>query len=375
MSFKKMQTPSGIRITQPLVFIGIWVLLVFLIYAWLCTLSVQKVHEFREDAIKRHRDRMDPVKAEAHLTQPQDVIRHAAASEVSVGIYLDHLSGFSIQDMYWEPNLFVWFRWKDPHLNPGETFRILGGQIESKEKLEEEIKDGFHYARYFVKVNINKSFNMSLFPVETHLMTIAIEDAVSTSDVIRYVPDRANTNLSSRLHFPAFSIQGHDLIEKPHSYKTNFGKDGLGQKGVVTHDEVVLGIGIERKGYGLYVKYFIGLFSATLIAMIAFFIKPTDVDPRFGLGVGGFFGAVANTLLSDGFIGQAETLCFIDIVNAIGLTTIFLSIVESTLSLYLYDILGQKVLSRKLDLFSAAIFGLVFISMVLVLPWIATQSV
>ena len=52
-----------------------------------------------------------------------------------------------------------------------------------------------------------------------------------------------------------------------------------------------MGIWIHRQGSGFYLKMFVALFVGVGVAMIAFFIKPTDVDPRFGLGVGALCGA------------------------------------------------------------------------------------
>jgi len=354
-------------------FLGLWALGLITAYLILGAYSIDCVTDFRNEANQRHRDRLDPAHNEAHLTQPVESVSGGESQEVMVGIYLDYLSGLSLDNATWSPNFYLWFRWADERLHPGETFRILGGQIEEKQLIEETTQGPVHYARYFVRATLSKNFSVSLFPVEQHLMTIAIEDAKAKLKEVRYRPDVAHSHISSRAHFAGFQVVDFKLIEKPHSYRTDFGETVSSSpvRGMVTHDEVILGVTIERKGYGLYIKYFIGLFSATLIALIAFFIKPTDVDPRFGLGVGGFFGAVANALLSDNFVGQAESLSFIDIINGIGLFTIFLSIVESTVSLYLYDIRGQRALARSLDVLSAVILGMGFLTLILMLPVLA----
>lgn len=42
--------------------------------------------------------------------------------------------------------------------------------------------------------------------------------------------------------------------------------------------------------------------------MLAFFIKPTDVDQRFGLGVGALFAAIANTYITSSLVPEVEEL-------------------------------------------------------------------
>lgn len=356
---------------RSVLFLGLWTGFLLLIYLTFGGYSVHRVNDFRNEANRRHQERLDPHRTEAHLTQPEEVSKVESTRVVEVGLYLDHVSALSMDSATWSPGFYLWFRWTGNGRDPGETFRLMEGQIEQKEKLEEITLGDTHYTRYFVRATLSKNFSVSLFPVEQHLMTLSIEDGLDPIQSLRLHPDQGSSNVSSRAHFPGFRIREFTLVEKPHSYKTDFGKSPNAARGKVTHDEVILGVTIERKGFGLYVKYFIGLFSATLIALVAFFIKPTEVDPRFGLGVGGFFGAVANALLSDNFVGQADSLSFIDIINAVGLVTIFLSIVESTLALYLYDIRGNRALSRQLDLLSALILGGGFITLIILLPLVA----
>jgi len=80
-------------------------------------------------------------------------------------------------------------------------------------------------------------------------------------------------------------------------------------------------------------------------------------DPRFGLGVGGFFGAVANMLIASSLVPDSGIMTLMDMVNGIGMITIFLTVVQSTISLYLYDILEEVPLSRLYDRVSLVIFA------------------
>jgi hypothetical protein len=55
-------------------------------------------------------------------------------------------------------------------------------------------------------------------------------------------------------------------------------------------------IPLVRPNCGYFVKLLFGLFVATAIAFLALFIRPIDLDPRFGLGVGAIFASVTSAL-------------------------------------------------------------------------------
>jgi len=79
-----------------------------------------------------------------------------------------------------------------------------------------------------------------------------------------------------------------------------------------------------------------GLFVATGIAFLAFFIRPTDLDLRFGLGVGAIFAAVASQYVVSSSLAATHVLTMADFLHILAFVFIFLSLVESTVSPHLY---------------------------------------
>jgi hypothetical protein len=107
---------------------------------------------------------------------------------------------------------------------------------------------------------------------------------------------------------------------------------------------------------------------ALACALVVFCIKPTHVDPRFGLGVGALFAAIANSYIAATMLPETGTFTMIDMVNGIGLAAIFLTLVQSAISLYLYDNLGREALSRLFDRVSFYVFTVMTIAINLVIP-------
>jgi hypothetical protein len=273
----------------------------------------------------------------------------AQATTVHVGVYVDRIPELSIRDATWTAVFDLWFRWQGALENPGEDFVLMEGAVVSKEKLAEHHDDKGHYVRYRIEAKFTKPFRVARFPADDHLLTLAIESGRNLREQMIFVPDTESTSVSSRVSVPGYVLSKSKAIEKAHSYKTTRGDPRLPAGVKSTFSQYRFGLMLDRAGWGLYLKMFQALYVAVGVAMLACFIKPTDVDPRFGLGVGALFAAVANSYLVGSYVPDTGEFALADVVNGIGILTILATIIESTVSLYLYDRCGEEALSRRLD--------------------------
>jgi hypothetical protein len=88
------------------------------------------------------------------------------------------------------------------------------------------------------------------------------------------------------------------------------------------------------------------------------------MDPRFGLGVGALFAAVANSYLIGALVPDTGEFSLADLVNLLGIVTILITLVESTVSLHLFDHCGQQDLSLSLDRTSFVVVSVGFVAAV-----------
>ena len=323
-------------------------------------------------AIERHAARSDPGPPPASRTAATPGDPTASPVEVKVGMYLDRVVNLSVKETGWTADFYLWFSWRKKELDPGASFRIVGGDIEQKDTLKtEDLPDGSRYALYRVRARITKAFDVSRFPADDHLLNINLEDAALTRDRLQFVADTANSAVSSRVQLPGYRIQRVSAIVKPHAYKTTLGDPRLAKGTQAEYSQYSFGIWIARDGWAYFFKVFQGLYAAVAVALLAFFIKPTDVDPRFGLGVGGFFGAIANGYIIASLLPDTGIVSLADKINGLGLAMIFLTLVQSTISLYLYDIRGEEALSRRFDRVSVLILIPGYIILNVLIAWAA----
>jgi len=290
-------------------------------------------------------------------------------SEVEVGIYLNQIPAFSLKDFGWIADFFIWFRWEGEGLDPGETFSIVDSTILSKEKVAESVEGTTHYTRYHVVAEVYKFFDVARFPLSETILTIPIVDALRPVYELRYLADQENSGISSRVNIlQGIKVTDFKTLVKLYSFQSDFNDPALPEGYWLTFSTFLFGIWASSPGLMFYFKLFLALFVSVLIAISVFFIKPTDVDPRFGLGVGALFAASATAYVISSALPPSGGMVLADLVNALGILVIFLTVMESILSLYLYDIKDKPALSRYLDRVMFIIFLTGFLAVNIAIP-------
>src|SRR5262245_33576026 len=352
-----------------------WIAGLLLLLVSVACLAIIPARSEALTSARRNGEWLDPKVADPGTTPPEfELPPGCTPTQVNAGIYVDRIVALSIKDASWAVDFYVWFSWKGDAVEPGKGFEIVDGQIESQQRDEEYSAGDEHYERYRIIAQITKPFEISRFPCDDHLLTINVENPHYQWQHMVFVPDAANSSVSSRVRVSAYGIQGSKIIEKPHSYKTTRGDPRLTAGTKSTVSQCRFGIALRRDSWGFYFKMFQALYVAVTIAMLAMFIKPTNVDPRFGLGVGGLFAAVANSYVTSALIPDTGMMTVADLVNGIGIGMILLTVIQSTVSLYVYERLGLEALSRRFDKVSFAILASGYLAINLALPLAASAT-
>jgi len=279
---------------------------------------------------------------------PAEEDKELPLTEVTVGVYLNQIHTINIKDNEYTATFWLWFRWKG-ELNPLESFEIVGGRIESKDaETREELDGGVHYAAIRVLATVTHFFEVKDFPLDSHTLTIQIEDADHEDHEVKYVADAVNSQADPGVKAPGFVIGKPTATVVTHTYTTNYGDTSLATGAASNYSSFEFKLPLLRKGLGYYIKLFWGGWLAVMVALLAMFIKPTDLDPRFGLGVGALFAAMASAYVVTQSLPDTQVMTLADKINALGISYIFLSVIESTVSLRLFTA-GKEDASKKLD--------------------------
>ncbi|MCE5213593.1 MAG: hypothetical protein LLF83_02605 [Methanobacterium sp.] len=345
-------------------FIALWILGVLLIFLLVTGFMVGVIYDNKQISINRHSEWMNPNSTEPGLTLSDlNLPTNSTPTKVYTGIYVDRIKDLSLSDSTWTVDFYLWFRWNGSDVNPGENFQIIDGEVdEDKKELLEEYTNGTeHYQVYYITAKITKFFDVLRFPIDNHVLNIKIEDDKTLRQDLIYVPDNNSSNINPQTEVHGYEIDKMTIIEKPHIYESNFGDPRILDNASSSYSQLRVGIDISRPDLGFYFRIFIGLFVAVAAALVALFIKPTEAEPRFGLGAGALFVAIANTIITSSLIPKTGIMTLADMVNDLGLLLILITLIESTVSLYLYGIKDEKELSRVLDRTSFLLLLIIYI--------------
>ncbi|MBZ2165923.1 hypothetical protein [Methanobacterium spitsbergense] len=333
-------------------FLKWWIIGIILIFLLVGSYTAGILYENKQSSIIKYMEQMSPNITESGLiVEDFNLPSNITPTKVLSGIYVDRIKDVSLSDSTWDVDFYLWFKWNSSDVNPGENFQVIDGDIQNKELVDNYTNGTIHYEIYYVTAKITKFFDITRFPVDNHILNIEIEDKKTERQNLIYVPENGTSDINPKVQVHGYSTGNILVIEKPHIYNSNFGDPRL-EQGRTSYSQLRAGIDIFRPDLGFYFRIFIGLFIAVAAALVALFIKPTQAEPRFGLGAGALFVAIANNIITSGLIPKTGTLTLADMVNDIGLLLILITIIESTISLYIYDVKGEKKLSRKLDIIS-----------------------
>ncbi len=280
----------------------------------------------------------------------------AKPADVSVGVYVTRIGEFSLKEGTWAADFDIWFRWNDPRIDPGENFRIVNGRVDQKEKVDGYVEGESRYERYSVNARFSKLFDPSRFPFSDEVLVIQVEDGSLQAEALRYVVDQEGCGIDHLAIPQVLKVTRLLTAVKLHGYGSCRGDPRFPAGSTDMHSRFNFAVFVSIPGVGLFFVLFQTLFISVSIAFIVFFIKPIFVDPRFGLGVGAVFAAVGNNIFMVTMLPQGERISLTNMVNGIGLGTIFLTLVQSTISLYIEDTMGSEKLRRLFDMASFGVF-------------------
>lgn len=293
----------------------------------------------------------------------------AGRSEEPVDVYtavsFNRISDIELREANWTAEFDVWFRWERGSVDPGRNLRIVNGTILEKEKTAAGLRNGVHYEQYRLKARISKVFDAARFPFSNEGLAIALTDGIDGTDRLRFVRDGRGIDISHLVLPQGIRIRKEVAVVGLQRYGTGeAGHTGTDR----THSVLVAGLLVVPPSGAVYLKLFQALYASVAITLIVFFIKPIHVDPRFGLAVGAFFAAVGNNISVVTLIPPSEHISLANIVNGVGLATIFLALAQSAVSLHIMDTMGKERLSRVFDMASFAALFIGYGAINLILP-------
>lgn len=288
---------------------------------------------------------------------------NAEPAQVVVGSYINKVQDLSFRENKYTLDFYIWFRWRAQgalaEYKPLESFEIMNGRIDSKTGVIEKKIGDLNYAIARITATMAETWDLTDFPFDWHRTQVRIEDSVYTAQDLVFVADQANSRLGDEIAMPGWTASNFGSEVQRKLYRTNYGDTSLPTDRQSEYSRFVTAWNIDRVGWGAAVKLLSTVILATGVAFVSFMVKPSDLDARFGMGVGALFAVAASAFIVSASVPDSASLTVADRLHMVALGCIFLTLLISAFCLRL-EVRGREELAFKIDHWCLGILPLVF---------------
>jgi len=267
-----------------------------------------------------------------------------------VGLYINSLYDFKLEDKSFNADFWVWFVYKNDSLHFNEAVDISNSKSTDFSHYAVEKKGTLNWATEKCRAQVMYEWDVSKFPFDRQVLHIEIESSEYDTSKLVYVADRLNSRIDSSNNSREWCIEKFRVKEDVHTYTTTYGDPGL--SGNSSYPRLVAEIEMVRNNsWRMLAKMLTGAYVAFLISCLVFFVSSENQDSRFGLCVGGLFAAIGNKYIVESIVPSSTTNTLMDSVHNLTFTFILLIVGMIIISLYLFESGddSKKKLSLKLD--------------------------
>lgn len=285
----------------------------------------------------------------------------AQKDTVKVGSFINSLYDFDFYEKSYNIDFWLWLLYENPDLD-------FDGAIEIKPSKDFQLSNvildetaGLQWLSMKVHAELRKDWDLTKYPFDTQSLCFYVESADWDTSTMVFVPDLENSKIDPCFALDEWTITGTSFHEEITVYQTTYGDQEL--EGQSAYPAIKVQIELLRKSSWLTLfKLITGVLVAFFISCLVFLIKPTNVDPRFGLCVGGLFAAIGNKYIIEGIVPSTNAVTMLDSIHNLTYIFILIIIIISIFSLKIFEKQTEKSIkiSQKIDFISLISISIVY---------------
>lgn len=279
----------------------------------------------------------------------KDSLSHEPPDTVKVGAYVISLHDINFHDKEYTIRFWLWFVYDNPDFDFSKQLDIPNAKEISPPEIINDSVDGKAWTIMKMKCVMKESWDVQDFPFDMQHLRLQIENTLFDKRSLVFVPDVKGSRFDEKEAVDGWTIKNFQVISKENDYETGFGDESNNYQVFSTFN---IEMDIERNAWGLFLKIFIGMYIAFLISVISFTPHPSELEPRFGLPVGGLFAAVGNKYIIDSLLPESSTFTLVDTLHAFTFFAVFVTLLVSAISLKFHDS-GQTEKAMKINRFGS----------------------
>lgn len=259
-----------------------------------------------------------------------------APDTVKVGAYIISVHDINFHNKEYTVRFWLWLLYDNLEFDFPTQIDIPNAKQIDKPEVIMDMVDGKMWQLMKMKCVMKHNWRVGDFPFDKQQLVVHIENSIYDQNTLVFVPDEMGSTFDRELTLDGWRISNFEVNTNTHEYTTVFGDPSSD----MLHSEYAsfnIKLDIERDAWGLFMKIFIGMYIAFMISILSFTTKPSEMEPRFGLPVGGLFAAVGNKYIIDSLLPESSSFTLVDSLHATTFMAIFLTLLVSAVALYYSD--------------------------------------
>ena len=260
----------------------------------------------------------------------------ANTDTVKVGAYVMSVHDINFHDKEYTARFWLWFLYKNKEFDFVRQLDITNAKTIDEPQLLQDSIGNEQWSMLKMKCIMKENWNVLDFPFDRQHLKIHIENSLFDKNSLVFKADEKGSKYDPEGTLAGWKIRNFRVVVDEKLYETGFGDYRPGKDHQV-FSAFNIEMDIARNAWGLFLKIFIGMYISFLIAMVGFAPNPWEVEPRFGLPVGGLFAAVGNKYIIDSILPESASFTLVDTLHSMTFFAIFAILVVSAICLKLHD--------------------------------------
>ncbi len=285
--------------------------------------------------------------------------KHEGADTVKVGAYIISVHDINFHDKEYTIRFWLWFLYNNPDFDFLNQLDIPNAKEIDPPVIVQDTVGGKTWVQLKMKCTMKENWIVHNFPFDRQHLRVRVENIVYDKNKLIFLADRRHSMFDDIEGMDGWHVKDFVVSSDTTRYGTGFG-DPRPKHDSQTFSTFKIDLNIERDAWGLFMKIFIGMYIAFLIALISFVNAPWELEPRFGLPVGGLFAAVGNKYIIDSLLPESPEFSLVDTLHSITFFGILSILAVSAISMKLYND-GKKEACLRADKIGARIVTVTFV--------------
>ena len=254
------------------------------------------------------------------------------------GVYINRINEFDVKKGTAVVDFWYWLISSDSSASL-QNLELSNGTMQPVGEVVTQKQNGLYYWSRRYVAQLQCAVDLEKFPFDRQHIILLFEDSDLTSSQMVFVPDTVNSGIDQTFRLNEWEIQDISYQIGRHHYSSSFGYLDIPSGQGSDYSQFNVTISLNRRGSVLQklFKYFWAVIVSVIVGLFSLLIRVCDLDGRFGMAVGALFANVGCSFLLSDKLPESPCVSMAEWVSYISLGFIMVFLVESIISLAIYN--------------------------------------